>query len=221
MLTNTSPHALNNNQVYTSLDFRQNTLPYLNLLGSSVSIDGRAYTIGTTWLPRVTDPRASIPGIELASSLVEAINGTYEYAIPIESQTDSLGRANEFVEAYHTGAIVHICRRSDFTPTISSSVSGVTPTTPVIPPSPSSNPNPTQTTFRVGIATTTPAALASSPCKFFELENLSSSSDLIITNGGISYKLFKEMGTLFYGSPSQYTVSSVSGSVSYQIKLHI
>lgn len=216
MMNPTGPHGLNNNQVFASLDFRSNTLNYTQLETQTVVIGSTTYTLGTTWLPKVGNKSEAVEGYELANSLVEAINGTYETSVSFATQSSTFGRANELVEAYHSGGIVHLCARTANIPSVSSTVTGVSPSIS----STASNSTPTKNEFDSYSGTGTETiTLTTKACKYFELENISSTGDITITRSAKTFIVKSLMGTVLFGDPASYTVTGTN--LAYQIKYFI
>lgn len=215
----TGPSLLNSNDVFSSIDFRSTALSMTGLAGMTVTVGDVIYTAGSNWLPKFDNPAENIAPTELADSLVEAINGTYENAPNISVITDKIGRANTQASAYHTNGIVHLVKRTSVVPATGSTVTGVTPSVPV--PGPSSG-TPSLSNFKAGTAGAVASALFSANTTSFDIENLSTSETLIILDADLDeFKVLPLMGTTLFGTTSNYTVKRAGTvDIAYQLKLN-
>lgn len=227
MLNTSQQHELNNDQVYSGVDFRTNTAIYNNLLGSTVTIGSKVYTFGANWLLEKLYGGLTIPSADdLALSLVRAINGTMTVSPSTTNITANLGRADEAVEAYARGGMAYVVSRAGTFPTVSTNT-GATITAATTPPNPfagsgggggGGGPEFSTSALESGVASTSSSPVSVTIGKKFSVSNLSTTINLIVDNVFIIYPLMAES---FYGSPTDHTIKSSAGSVNFQLKVYI
>lgn len=213
------PSLLNNNDLFSTIDLRTVQLPMSALSGLAITVGVITYTIGSSWLPKHADTSTIIPPDELADSLVEAINGTYENSPALSALTSGIGRANEQASAYSVGGVVYLLRRSAITPTVSTTLSGVTPSATS---GGNSSGTPSYSTFATGTAGAALTALPTNQTSSFDIENLSTSESINIATATATIFVLKPlMGTTLYGASNLYRVQR-AGTVdaAYQLKLN-